>query len=246
MNPFLTSLRGMWALVVLASALGNASPASAQLRVLTYSMGESIGFASAQAGVVVAALKAGDSDGAGKSHQGVYLNLPKAQEASQGILGSISRSVEPYEAFASCQKILQGVRGNHAYSEGSFDDPGRWVGIYQANVYDALVNARDCYTPALARMSPSFAHAYAMGANITIAEVHATLDERHRSTVVGALNVTKQALLNFNSSIGGSDPKLPVAQIDECIALASGSTPLREVQQRIGSVRNAYRASIVH
>lgn len=240
-----TVFRDIGATAVFALALGIASQAHAQLRGMAYSMGEAIGFASTQAGVVVAALKAGDSAGATNSHQEVYRNVPKVLETSQGIIGQVSRSVESYEAYASCQRMVQAV-GEKWNRYTSLEDPKSSLATYQSDVYDALVNARDCYTPALARMSPAFAHAYAMGANITTAEVHATLDERHRSTVVGALNVTKQALLNFNASIGGNDPKLPVAPIDECIALASGSTPLREVQQRIGSVRNSYRTSIVH
>ena len=131
--------------------------------------------------------------------------------------------------------IIYDDRLNRGGTGDGEDAARRLAPYYRTAVLDSLARARDCYTPAFGKISAPLGLAFALGANIAIAEVHTTLDEQHRRTVVAALNNARQGAVSL---------QLPPAMLDECIAMATGSTPLREVQQQIQRARNNYESML--
>ena len=104
-----------------------------------------------------------------------------------------------------------------------------------SRLFEQLVSLRDGITARFAKLSKPLTDTYVLGVNVGIAEGHATMGEPGRQVVFSSL---------MNAKAAAQQLGLDLSPLDACITLASGTTPMAEVHQRIISMRATYQSSL--
>ncbi len=104
---------------------------------------------------------------------------------------------------------------------------------YVKGMNDDIVALRTSYSVKLSRASADLANAYNLGVNLAIAEGQTTAGEPARQIVYASL---------INARTAAQALKLDMSELNVCIELTNGRTPLEEVRNRIQSVRTTYQS----